>query len=109
MSNETEIRASQVQQCGLCQQGIMHNQMPVFYVLRIQRFGVHLPGIQRTHGMEQFFGGNVQLARAMGADEVIAKSITPEGLIWICESCSTGRNGPVALIAEIALKDQEGG
>lgn len=75
--------------CDNCHERIMAAGIPLFYRLKVQRFGVLMPAVQRNAGLAQFFGGNAMLANVMGADEDMAQSVSEEYLITLCEKCST--------------------
>ncbi len=84
----TPMKAGDFRPCALCGKGVMHTGLPLFYRVTIQRMGVDAGEVQRSHGMEQFFGGAVALARAFH-DPDIARPITEQQTVLICESCST--------------------
>lgn len=92
------IKASEVTKCRLCGRGVMHAGVPLFYRVRIESMGVDLQQVQRTHGMEQFFGGAVGLARVF-YDGEIAKQITPSVTSLVCQSCAIEPH-LVAMLAE---------
>lgn len=82
-----KMNAGDFRPCALCGKGVMHTGIPLFYRVTIQRMGIDMPEVQRSHGMEQFFGG--ALAAWVFHDPDIAKPITEQQTVLICESCST--------------------
>ncbi len=105
------MKRKDIKNCALCGKGIAHAGIPLFYVLKIQRFGLNAQAINQQAGLEQYFGGGSQgavLANVMGADPDIAKPINEnESEVWICEPCSTEDRTIVARLYELALEASE--
>lgn len=80
------MRAGELQPCALCGQGVMHNGVPLFWRIELQRLGVDLAAARQVAGMETFFG-NVALARVF-TDPEIASPVGEARTILVCESCA---------------------
>lgn len=82
------MKSADLQKCVLCGRGVMHQGMPLFWRITLQRMGIDLAAVQRTTGLEMMMGGNVALARVIGPNEDIAKPFGDERTIVVCESCA---------------------
>lgn len=83
-----KMKAGDFRPCALCGKGVMHTGLPLFYRVTIQRMGIDRQEVQRSHGMEQFFGGALALSRVFH-DPDIAKPISEVCKVLVCEDCST--------------------
>ncbi len=81
------MKRSDIKKCCKCNKGVMHTGLPLFWTIDIQRWGVNANAVQRQHGMEQFFGGNVALADVFGDGAPIASPINDPLKHFICEEC----------------------
>ncbi len=95
------MRAADFKPCVLCGKGVMHTGVPLFYRVKIERLGINVGEVQRTHGMEQFFGGAVALARVFH-DPDLTEVIMPEVEMLVCEDCSTTQREAVAIMVDMA-------
>lgn len=90
--------------CAFCGKGFMESGLPLFYRVRIQRFGVDMGAVRRQSGLEQMLGGAAALAQVMGPNEEMAKPLhTVE--FTVCETCSLDFDRgsmPIAAMAELA-------
>lgn len=93
------MRAGDFRPCVLCGKGVAHTGLPLFFRVKIERMGIDGRAIQQTHGMEQFMGGHVALARVFH-DPEIAKPIT-EVTGLVCEECAMVSH-PLAMLSESA-------
>lgn len=96
------MKAKDIQKCALCGLGVMHCGLPMFWRVKLQRMGIDATAVRQTAGLEMMMG-SVALARAMGPDPDIAKPITDERTIIICEPCA----GEQTSIYAIGLKDED--
>ena len=87
--NEKELRA--VCKCANCGKGIMHTGLPLFWVVKVERYGVDGKAIQRQNGLEQMMGGHVALAQVFSPDETMARQIIDKKFSF-CEECMTEKN-----------------
>lgn len=94
---EDELRS--VATCALCKKKIGAVGVPLFWRVTVERFGLDAGAIQRVAGMEQFFRGNVALARVFGADEDVARPVMEPVRLTVCEACCT-QSTCIAALAE---------
>lgn len=83
-----KMKAGDFRPCALCGKGVMHTRIPLFYRVTIQRMGIDARAVREANAMEKFFEGHIGIARAF-SDPDIAKPITEQQTVLICESCST--------------------
>lgn len=96
------MKAKDVQKCAKCGKGVAAAG-PVFYTATIQQHCLDPRGIQRTHGLEQLFGGGqvgATLARAMGDDPDISQPVSEAVSAWVCMTCALEPAMLVQLIPE---------
>ena len=72
---------------------MMHNKVPTFYTVTIQRHMLDLSACQRQNGLEQMLGGHAQLANVMGPNEDLSQPVSSEVDFWICEDCAQQKIG----------------
>lgn len=94
--NEDELRKHAT--CDLCKKRIGHTGLPLFWRVRIERFGIDLAAVKRQDGLGAFLG-NSQLARVMGDDPVMAKPAMEAKTLTLCETCACERGLPIAAMA----------
>lgn len=95
------MNANQIRPCDLCNKGLMHTGVPLFWRVRIERMGIDLAVARQQHGLEVMLG-NVAIARVMGAHEGLAKPLQDEPTeLIVCEACALERELPVAALSEI--------
>jgi hypothetical protein len=82
---EKEIRERAT--CGNCGKKFGAAKALWFYVVKIKQYAINVPALKRQSGLEQFFDGNVQIARAMSPDEDLAKMMHKRELT-ICDTCA---------------------
>lgn len=97
---EAELRAHAT--CNLCGKKVLHTGLPLFWRVKIERFGINKPAVDRLQGMTMFFGGNAGLASVMGADEDLASPVMDAKTITVCEDCATGKALPIAALPEMS-------
>lgn len=73
--------------CALCERPIGHSGMPLFWRVRVERFGVDLQAVRRQDGLGAFLGSNA-LASVMGPDEDLAAPVMEPVLLTVCEPCA---------------------
>lgn len=95
---ESELRKHAI--CSLCHRKIMADDLPLFYVVTIERFGIEMNAVNRQQGLTMFLGGHAGLAGIMGPDEDMATPLMEKKTLTICENCST-RTTVVAALAEL--------
>lgn len=95
---EKELR--QFAACSLCGLKIGHTGLPLFWVIRVERYGVDMRTVERQQGLGMFLG-DAALAQAMGPDEDIAKPLLEPVTLSVCEVCACMDGRPVAALAEL--------
>ena len=94
-----------LQPCAICNKGVMHTGLPLFWRVRIERMGVDMQAAQRQHGMEQFFGGSgpgaVALADVFNDGAPIAKPLDEAKTVLVCETCALAETH-IAMLSESA-------
>jgi hypothetical protein len=86
------MKARDVKKCCRCGHGVAKHGM-VFYTIRLQQWALDPRAIQKTHGLEQFFGGGTTgatMAGIMGTDPDIAVPLNTSSTDqWVCLDCAT--------------------
>lgn len=93
------MKARDFKPCAYCGKGVMHTGLPLFYRVRIERMGIDVHEVQRAHGMEQFMGGHLALARVFH-DPDIATPLHDVVEAFVCEECGTKPDFLVRLLEE---------
>ena len=83
--------------CDLCHQKIGMSGLPLFWRLRVERFGINMQAVRRQDGLGAFIGHH-GIAAAMGPDEDMAERIT-DATLTVCEPCAMGKAGHVVAAA----------
>ena len=84
-----ELELRQHATCSLCNQPIGASGLPLFYVVKVERFGVKLDAVRRQDGLTALLGGHAGLAQVMGTDAEMTETLMPERTLTVCETCST--------------------
>lgn len=84
---EKELREAAV--CALCRKPFGHTQLPLFFRVKIERWGVRFDAIRRQTGLTLLLGNDARIAAAMGPDEDMANVLESVELT-ICEHCAIG-------------------
>lgn len=95
--------------CAFCRKPFGASGLPLFYRVRIRRFGLDVGAVRRQAGLEMMLGGAVALAQVMGQDEEMAKPLGDGIEFTVCEPCSLDferGSMPVACMAELAREQQ---
>lgn len=92
---EAELRAAAT--CGLCRRKIGESGIPLFWRVRVERFGLDAQALRRQQGLGLMVGG--ALAAVMGPDEDLAKPVMSAVTLTVCEPCGT-KETMVAILAE---------
>ncbi len=72
--------------CDVCHQKIGSSGLPLFWRVRVERFGVDLKAVQRQDGLGAFLGHH-GIAAVMGPDEDMARQIL-DVTLTVCEPCA---------------------
>lgn len=82
------FKQSDLRACAVCTRGMMHAGLPLFYRLRVERFGIDMRAVQRQHGLEMMMGQAAPLAAVMGPNDDIARVLDGPRDLLICETCT---------------------
>ena len=82
------MKQTDFQPCAICQKGVMHTGLPLFYKVRFVPMGIDTGAVQRQHGMELLLGGNAALAYHMGPQETMASPVVDEQTVLLCHTCA---------------------
>jgi hypothetical protein len=99
------FKQSDIQPCAICRKGLAASGLPLFYRLRVERFGLDARAIQRQHGLEMMMGAASPLAAVMGPNEDMAKPLMEPRTILICETCT--QNHPALMLGFLGQEDGE--
>ena len=94
---EKELR--KVANCAMCKKPIGHTGLPLFWRIRIQRYGLKIGALKRQQGLTMMLGGHAELAAVMGPDEDMAEKISGVE-ITLCEKCAIEESWPIVVLAE---------
>jgi hypothetical protein len=100
---EDELRKRST--CGLCGKKIGEAGTPMFYTVKVERHIVDLQAVQRQTGLAMMLGGAAPLARVMGPDEEMTKSL-PSFEFTVCGGCDT-KSRSIAALEERFLHGNE--
>jgi len=93
---EKELR--EIAECALCRKKIGHTGLPLFWRVRIERYGIKMDAVKRQQGLSMMLDGHNSLAQIMGPDEDMAEKISSTE-VTICEDCCT-KQICIAMLAE---------
>ena len=82
----SELR--RIAECAVCKRGVMHNGLPFFYRVTVERHGIQMRAVQQQAGLEMMLGGNVAIAEAMGPDPDATVTLMEPTALTVCETCS---------------------
>lgn len=95
---ERELR--EIAKCAICGQPFGESGLPLFWRLRLTRYGVDTEAVRRQDGLGALLGSS-GLAMVMGTDEPMATAIDGPTEITVCESCA-GKQASVYELNEYA-------
>jgi len=93
-----ELELRKVAKCVICGEKIMHAGIPLFWRVRIERYGLKADAIKRQQGLDMMISPH--LAQVMGPDEDMAEKFFSIE-ITVCETCASEKSLPVAVLAEM--------
>ena len=82
---EKELR--EIAKCSLCDNMIGKHNRLTFYRVRVERYAVNLPALQRQQGLAMMVGGNGFLASVLGPNEDMAEKIESTE-VTVCATCA---------------------
>ncbi len=84
--------------CSCCNQPVTHTKVPLFWKVKVERFGINLKAVERQLALGTFMGSSA-LASVMGPDEDLAMPVMEPKEISLCEECAL--RFPVAIALEV--------
>lgn len=87
--------------CSFCGKAITHSGLPLFWRVKVERFGIDAQAVRRQQGLGMMLGSG-SLAMVMGPDEDLALPVMKPTTLTACEPCAMK---PVVLA--IALEKQQ--
>ena len=101
---QSEMR--QYSKCASCHKPILHGGLPLFWRLRIERFGVDVNAVRRQDALGTYMGNHL-LASIMGPDEDMATPVMEAVTVAICEPCAVQPDMCVAAIIPEPTEPEE--
>lgn len=101
------MKQTEVKKCAICEKGVMHNNCPTFYTVKMQRHMLDLMVCQRQTGLEMQLGGSAQLANVMGSNEDLSHPVSKEIDVWICQDCAQEHLFELITLDEFDDSDEE--
>lgn len=89
--------------CALCGRKIGESPLPLFWRVRVERYGIDLNVVRRAAGLEMMMGSPA-LAAVLGPDEEAARQLIDPVEVTLCDMCGTGRE---VNIAELGLREEK--
>ena len=93
---EKELRAHLT--CSLCNRGVTQTGLPLFWRVKVERFGIDAQAVQRQHGLALHLG-SAALASVMGPGEDMAKPLMEPVTLTLCEGCAMDKTGELVHVA----------
>lgn len=84
------MKRDEITNCVLCDRGLMADRVPISYRVTIDVQVADTAAVQRTHGLEQFFGGGqagAVLGHVFSPDHELLKS-QGQATVNVCHMCS---------------------
>ena len=97
------MKQRDIKPCAICERGLMHNGLPLFFRLKFERMGFDRRAIERQHGLEMVIG-HAGIAAVMGPNDDMAKIIDGPHEVLVCEDCVQSYLVGLHLICERAAK-----
>lgn len=94
---EDELRKHLI--CNLCHKKIGETGLPLFWIVKVERWGIKLDEVQRISSLQTFLG-NAKLGSIMGTDPDVAVPMMEEIELTVCEDCCI-KNVCIAQLAEL--------
>lgn len=83
--------------CSVCGNHVAHSGLPIFWRVKVERFGIDTTAVKRQLGLSTFLG-SYELASVMGPDEDMTIDLMAPKTMTLCEKCALGV--PVAIALE---------
>jgi hypothetical protein len=88
--------------CSFCRNKIGHTGLPLFWRIRVERFGINMRALERQSGLAMMLQ-STQIARAMGPDEDMTFAAL-DVTLTACEACATDLEGVAAQVCYTAME-----
>lgn len=85
--------------CDLCGRKVTASGLPLFWRLKVERFGIDAQAVRRADGLSAMLGG-AALAAVMGTDQDLAKPVMDPVTLTVCETCIVDKMAYVAILSE---------
>ena len=73
--------------------------LPLFWRVRVERFGIDLQAVRRADGLAAAIG-SAAIAAVLGPDEELAQPVMETVTLTLCESCATGHQCMAELVIQ---------
>jgi len=83
---EKELR--EIAKCEICGKPFGHTNLPMFFRIQIERWGLNIDAVTRQQGLTMVLGGSAKLAMVMGPNEDMAEKMFSKE-ITVCMECAT--------------------
>ncbi len=83
-----EAELLELGRCASCGKKLCESGLPLFYLLRIERYGIRADAMRRRDGLAMVLGSS-KLAAVMGPDEDIAVPVMEAARVALCEPCGS--------------------
>lgn len=87
-------------ECDVCRRKIGQTEVPLFYKVTVERFGLDARAIQRHTGLEMMLQSPA-LAAVMGPDEDLAMQLMEPTVVTVCETCSHEERAVMAALGKV--------
>jgi hypothetical protein len=102
---EKELR--ELAECGVCHKPFGHTGIPLFWRVRVTRYGINLRTVKAQDGLAQMMGGSSELAAVMGPDKDMASPVMGPVEVTVCEACANDKLFMIMAIAEASETKKE--
>jgi hypothetical protein len=99
---EAELRASA--KCASCGKGFGHTGLPLFWRLKVERWGVMADAVRRQAGLEMLVG-STQLAEVFSPGEAMAAEVMQPVTMTFCETCIMKPIHVPALVEQLSTEE----
>lgn len=74
--------------CSVCGRPIGASGLPLFWTVRLERWGLDVGAMARQDGLAALLGGSSRLAQVMGTNADMATRIGDPVVATVCETCA---------------------
>lgn len=89
--------------CALCKRRIGECRSPLFWRVRVERWGIRLDALRRLTGLEMMMGSPA-LAAVMGTDEDLAQPMIEPVTFAVCEECALNQR---VSVCELGMEEAQ--